>query len=257
MARVLGEFILIRRFLFLFLLVPVCYAADSTINALDTPEKAVEQALRYTGFEERLKDKSILDDAAGLAKKVLIEVDSTPFLRDQIEGREMWMVRFIDVDIRTEFKINLGVPPEYRSFTVVLDPAKGWLARVFSDPVRDRPDLLPKPSGEVAEKKIHFGAGEVWHEFPDSLPGINFIQALDASPACFPIMANEISGHYVIFSDNLLKQMPIWHVMVRGIMSPIRQEYRPDGNYKLCGRCAVDAVTGEPMFSTSAPTADE
>ena len=173
--------------------------ANSANNKLDTPERAVEQALIYSGFEERLQDKSTIKDAASIAHKVLIKSDSTPFLWGQIEGREMWVIKFVDVDIRNEYKVSMGATPEYRNFAVVLDPEYGWLVRIYSDPVMERPDIPAKVSGEVAGKMIHSGCGEVWHEFPDSLSGINFIQALNASPACFPNIANEITGYYLIF----------------------------------------------------------
>ena len=250
MRIIRGHICIFLTSVFLFGIVGAANLAD---NKLNTPEKAVERALLYTGFEERLQDKSTIKDATSIAHKLLIKSDSTPFLWDQIEGREMWVVRFTDVDIRTELKITLGVPPEYRNFTVILDPERGWLARVFSDPVRDRSDLMPKASGEEMKKMINGSRSEIWQSFRDTLVGINFIEALDAAPACFPIIANEITAYYTISSNKYLEGTPIWNIMVRGIPSPIRQKERADGNYKLCGRCTVNSETKELMFFVTMP----
>ncbi len=224
---------------------------DSVIfnQTIKTPEEALELALELTGFENYMKENILKSSAEDYVKKVVIEKDSTPFLNDQIEGRELWQIEINDVDLRHEYSISRGINYWRRkSFRILLDPNSGQIIKINSVPmVTDSICTLTLSADE--ETTYLKEKGKKYHGFPPRAPNISFRDALIAAVPCRLSIANEISAQYILYSKFGSEPKPVWKITSLGV-PPLhfssRGHVSSDEEVSLeCYTCIVDAMTGK------------
>ena len=91
--------------------------------------------------------------------------------------------------------------------------------------------------------------GEEYHGFPQEAPNVSFRDALIAAVGCKPLIANEISAQYVLYSEFGSEPKPVWSITSLGI-PPLhftsKGENSSDPDVSLeCYKCIVDAMSGK------------
>jgi len=231
-------------------------ADDGTLDSISISEKsltsteALLKAIRYTGFGKKLTiSKSLADE---MSEKVIIEEDKTPFLNDQIEGKEVWKITFKNVLIEPKIKYPELEPISIiKDFEVFLDPKSGKLLKIFSKYEGDDPYMFPEPSAESATVALGSG-GEVHFGFPDEPPQVSFIDAYLAAAGCAPFAAKEVIATYIMLKSLTVSLRPVWNITCRGI-PPVIVSSMSEQSPVTRARCVVDANTGKWLFMTNSP----
>ena len=240
-----------------FTIVYLCVANDDqTVNKNDcdfNQEDVLRIAVEYTGFEI----SKAIDTEKKLVHKIEknICVDSTtPFVKDMLNQKEVWIVTFDSVYLKYE-KWDPALVKKYtpQSFKVYVSPETGKLLKIISE--KTAGSLLPlEPVADTAEKilKLH---GEEFHELPDAPPKISFYQALEAAAFCNPLIAKEIVAIYILHSRMGSDTKPVWFITGKGVpaMPSFSQDQGDSGDSEENIRCVVDATTGDLMFVTNRP----
>ena len=258
--RVISTFILV-----IFIFCMTVSAQDTKVSEeseiapikLGTAEDALSRALEITGFEKLMKVGPFSLPADSLAKKVVIENDSTPFLSDLIIGRQLWQVRLADVDIRTPLAKELRSDRfERKTFDVLLDPNTGKILKIHSIPLNmDSICTLLHTVEEATARLKH--KGKIYHGIPDESPKATFIEAINAATGCGPVIANEISAQYILYSKLGSDPIPVWCITSLGI-PPVHltslSEKTAESDVSLeCWTCIVDAMSGRWMSQAYVP----
>lgn len=218
---------------------------NNNIPVIKSKEEAIAKTLKITGFENRIK----VMPTDTMVKRIIIKKDSTAFLSNQIEGRELWQVIINDVDIRPEYSRSRGINYWRRkSFNILLDPISGQLLKINSVPMVT--DSICTPSLTADEETAYLKAkGKIYHGFPPVAPNISFRDALIAAIPCRPLIANEISAQYILYSKFGSEPKPVWKITSLGV-PPLHftsrgQESSNEEVFLECYTCIVDAMTGK------------
>lgn len=213
---------------------------------------AKDLAVKYLGFNKMagFSEKSNL----GLVEKVTILNDKTPFLNNEINGKEIWRIEFNN--IRLELNSIPHAKDKYnRKFVVYINKESGKLLKIESNYEGDDKDFLPEPSIEHAESQLR-STGEIYINFPDSG---NFVSFYDALNSYGNLSARQISAHLVTITRSNNDDIVVWSITFRGITPQIAKgrygnsvaEY-----YRNYIRNVYDARTGKLLYSTTIPTVE-
>ncbi len=240
-------------------LVLPAYGDNDTARAgwqLKASEDAIRVTLTATGFSN-LK-QYFLDSST--VQLVVLEDDQTPFLHNQINGRQLWQVG-VDVNLELLVENQAGdtsrrFDENSREFKVYLDPKTGQIVKMSSDP-GEYPHKPFKPPADVAEWVLKHRR-EIFHGFPNTPPNVTFLEAM-RSVVGDPFSAKEIQVLYILWSRNNSEPRPVWSIDLRGFDSPvIMPSHSAEGadipidqlNHM---RNIVCARKGHHLYSTDAP----
>lgn len=186
--------------------------ADRSEWTVPTQAKAVSGMSKITGLTEAT-------DQPVHAKLVMLEQDNTPYLSNRLIGRPLWHVEVRNVALKLE-----SSPPGYkdayvRTLDVFLDPLTGQMLKVKSRWPAGVAPIAPEPSAEFAVMQMLGSDKEIYHGFPDVLPPISFLEALDAiqKGGGVPMGAKQIEGCWVVWSEFDRTPRPMWVITLRGI----------------------------------------
>lgn len=229
--------------------------ADSVVHsmAVTSSEKALERALLVTGFASRIRRVSQPPTASSVATKSIAIDNNTPFLADQINGKEVWVVRVDSVDIRPEEAILNGDNRwDKKNFEILLDPVSGQVLRISTSSTAS--NLTPEPDSRTASAELSF-RGERYCAFLDSVPEVTFLEALNAAAGCTPLVAEEIIAVCVLHSEGDRRPRPVWIITSRGVppfeFTSFSKEAPEQDRSRV--RCIVDATTGKWLSMSVAP----
>ncbi|MBN1843970.1 MAG: hypothetical protein JW883_17045 [Deltaproteobacteria bacterium] len=192
---------------------------------------------------------------------VTVREDKTPFLWQDIIGRQAWQVEFDGVGLRLKSAIP-GFQDQYsRTFFVFIDESTGQLLSIQSVFDGKDPDMRPQPSGATAEAQLR-AEEEIYHKHPEDDPKVLFLDALDtvlSKGIGSPFFAKEIHGVYVMHSRMGSRPRSVWAITLRGL-PPISAHGRYADSIPVWQRNhmrnVVDATTGENLFATNSPQPD-
>lgn len=235
---------------------------DKSNWELMTEDQAVSAALAITGFS-RLTHYSVPSTEA--AELVALQDDQTPFLHEQINGREVWQIVVDSVQLRMTSRSQSGpkmgrTDSTFRVFIIDIDAVSGQLIKLYSVPDGDYPHKAPIPPVDVAEKQLQSRGprSEFYHGFPDTPPVLSFLEALK-SLVYDPFSANEIHALYIMHSQGGGTPRPVWIIELRGIDPAPRTMGGPERNASVSiekrnhRRTCIDAVTGVHIFTSTLP----
>lgn len=217
--------------------------------ALMSKLSAYEKAIEYTGFSV---SESSAKSAITQAQLVTISDDNTPFVAEQINGHEVWEIKFEGIRVGKDQQVM------DRDYFVLLDPITGQLLNIFS--ISDEfgsSDTLPAPTAKAADRYLN-SIKITFNGLPKEVPPVNFAQALDACPGKPATQAKVITGIYVDHTTLAHGQSPqSWIIISRGLESPLPGSGRGSEsippNRSNFSWSAIDAVTGVAMYITNAP----
>jgi hypothetical protein len=179
---------------------------------VQTEQQAIAKAREIVG----LPDGS---PARLSAELVTLAEDNTPFLHDQIVGRPIWHVVIADWKLQLK-SAPPGEEDQYsRVFDVFIDPTNGHLLKASSRWPEGVPPIAPEPSAKSAEEQMPRSGLEKYLAFPDALPRVDLLRALDVvqnNVAC-PFLAKQIVAHYVMQTQMRGKPRAVWAITLRGI----------------------------------------
>jgi hypothetical protein len=184
--------------------------ADWSIHREDL---AVVAALRILGIPENRA-------TACSAELITVAEDNTPFLSDQIVGRTIWKVVVESGRLQLESALPGFEDAFERVFDVLVDPENGIILKIVSRWPDGIPEIAPEPPSWSAEEQMRRSGLEVYHGFPAEKPKISFLEALDivlTQGTGSPLVAKQISAHYVIQSKMGREARPVWAINLRGI----------------------------------------
>lgn len=224
-------------------------------------EEAAEIAISYSGFDE-LESYNLNEEKSAV---VSLTGDQTPFLHEQINGREVWQIVVDSVQLRMTSRSQSGnnvvrTESTFRVFTINIDAVSGQLIKLYSVPDGDYPHKPPIPPVDVAEKQLQ-GLGpksEFYHGFLEEPPVVSFLEAL-SSLVYDPFSAQEIHALYIMHSQGGAPPRPVWIIDLRGLdpvpmtMGGTMRNASVAIEERNHRRTGVDAVTGIHIFSTALP----
>jgi len=220
---------------------------------LESAGDALQRALDLTGFGDRMKVNPARSITDSVAKKVIINKDSTAFLSNQILGRELWQINLKNVDIRTKLAISMGADMwKKKDFNILLDPTTGKVLRIYSIPLNEDSKCILENNADEETERLKID-GKIYHGFPDVMSKITFVEALNAAAGCTPLVANEINAYYVLYSKNGSDPKPVWSITSIGISAPPFASGEHDEEGTECYNCIVDAQTGKWLSVSSVP----
>jgi hypothetical protein len=222
---------------------------DSTKSdyALANGTAAIDRAIEYTGFSI---SESSAKSAITQAQLVTISDDNTPFVAGQINGHEVWKIKFEGIRVGKDQQA-MG-----RDYSVLLDPITGQLLKIFS--ISDEfgsSDTLPEPSAHKSKEYLQ-KRGIKFQGLPDKEPNITFTEALSVCPLR-PARAKSIRGIYTDHMASNFEYPNTWIIIIRGaefLMSASGPT--PDQvpiNQRNSILCAVNANTGVLEYVMNAP----
>lgn len=229
---------------------------DKTNWALKTEDQAVRAALATTGFS-RLTHYQV--PATKAAELVVLEDDQTPFLHNQINGRQLWHV---EVQVKLELKVedrtgatHLEYDTTSRKFDIYLDPRTGNIIKMVSGANAVYEHKPPLPSADTVERVLSGQSGqrEIYHDLPAEPPGVDFLEAM-RSTIGHPFLAREIHVSYLTYSKMDSDPRPVWIIDLRGI-PPRPGHPRVEIPIEQLNhmRSIVDARTGRHLGSGNSP----
>ena len=195
-------------------------------------------------------------------KRVDIIKDNTPFLHEKVKGRKnVWLVEM------KNFHLKIKTPdPDFkdrynRNFKILIDPNNGELLRISSKYDGNDPDVGTAPNAEKVEKEF---PNRKYLGFPDTLPNISFIDALNIVQKFgvgMPYNAKEIDAQYVWYSDEFrTKGEPqlVWIIDLRGIppIAPPLSDDATDIRAVNHIRYVINAETGIILQAGNSPSPD-
>lgn len=224
---------------------------DKTNWALKTEDQAVSAALAATGFS-RLTHYQV--PATKAAELVVLEDDQTPFLHNQINGRQLW---YVTVQVKLELKVedrtgetHLEYDTTSRRFDIYLDPWTGNIIKMVSGAEAVYEHKPPLPAADTAEWFLS-GQRKLYHDLPAEPPGVDFLEALRSTIGS-PFLAREIHVSYLTYSKMDSEPRPVWIIDLRGIPPwPVKGEVPIEQRNHM--RSIVDARTGRHLGSGNSP----
>ena len=234
-------------------ILPDCTMAKPNLN---TQAEVSEYINKLTGF-------NTLKGIQETYKQIDVNEDNTPFLREKIEGKNnVWLVEINNVKLKLKSAVP-GFNDRYtRNFNVLLDPNTGNLLKITSKYEGYDPNMRPEPNAIDAEIQLS-RQNEKYLDFPDMLPNINFLDAIDAVGAKgigSPFLAKEIYGLYIMHSIDNSEARPVWIITLRGLPPRVRhipfglsEEALPPAWTRTFIRNVIDAQNGDVLFATTYP----
>lgn len=217
--------------------------------ALQGADQAVAKARQIVGLSDRM-------DLPGSAEIVILAEDNTPFLSDQIIGRQVWHI--VISNWRLELKsAPADVKDSYtRTFDIFVDPRNGDVLKIVSRWPEGVPPIAREPGARAFTEQMRRSGDEKYHGFPEEKPRINFLDALDSilKDGGNPLNAEQIVGQYVLWSRLGREPRSVWAITLRGI-HPLWEAAYPgvgvDARNHL--RHIVDAQTGKWLCAGTSP----
>ena len=185
-------------------------------------------------------------------ERVTIRNDKTPYLSQELIGRELWVVKVHNWVLKSSAPTAVR-GNSTREMTLYVIPETGVVVKVWSPWLKGIPPLPPIVEADVAAAQMASGA-EIYHGFPDQGPSISLEKALDAIHArgFDPRDAREIIAEYVVWSRMGEPSRPVWAVMLRGVPVIKPPPGTPAGALDQY-RHIVDAETGEWLWASNLP----
>lgn len=222
---------------------------------VNSAAEAFHRAYLYTGFKEIKAVTPFLANRRAIC--VRLENDNTPFLRDSVIGRPVWLLEIRNVEIRIpDPNTKWEGPYCLRSFTVVIDSTAGWFIRIFSTAEEPDTNLAPEPPADTAASMMR-ATGEVWVRFPDTPPKVPFFQAVNEAAGSDPFSAKEILAVCVVETDkfkNEGKPTTVWSITGRGITPFELHPTKAPLYMRNRNRSIIDATTGKLIGITNLPS---
>lgn len=200
--------------------------ADSggpTKAPIETESQAIERAERVIGSVGRSKSRPS-------AQTVVLKDDDTPFLHKKLCDRPLWKTTLHNwsIDLRSS---PPGQHDKYsRTVEVLLDPVDGQVLKITATWPEAEATLGPRPSAKSAETQLGGPGAEHYLDFPSEPPQISFTEAIDALQrgGRNPLVAKQIIGRWVVWSNLDSPPMAMWVITLRGIppMRPYLSEAR-------------------------------
>lgn len=225
---------------------------DSSTNAQSesvlTAESALDLAWQITGFKSCV-DSSVRAKGAGeLVKRGKLENDATPFLYEEIRQADVWIVRLDGVSICWRGD-NCTDDLARKNFEVYVEVGSGRFLGARTVFPNIAAELPPEPLPEHATSQLR-ATQERYVGIPDSLPATSLLSGLQSALGCATTQAKELIVSYVMVQRLDQEPFPAWVVTSRG-MPPFRLTGRSPETRRA--RCVVNALTGEPQYSTNVP----
>lgn len=225
----------------------VAFAGGESLTAgaglpVTTKAEALEVARAYVGpiFPTDISKEKLNE----MVKATISQDTTTPFLSDSLRGRASWEIRLSDVDLAPLLDTSFHVKgPVLKEFIIRIDSATGCLATVqFFDRDQD-PDSWERSSESTLDQML----GEIYHGFPQSVPSIDLVGALNGLEMANPATPKYTVARYVVHSSRAVPDpVPAWAIHLfgygggRGSMSHIR--------------CMIDATTGKERGCANMPS---
>ena len=219
-------------------------AAKTNYVPVTTAEEAVERALAYTGFAklEGLDTK----DRKEMVQLTVVRDSTTPFLSDSIEGRVVWRIEMPGLILDLTAYDNEEETAHPKNFTILIDSVSGRLTDVqFSDPGVEAA-MFPDAPWQVATRQLKEMTHEEYVGFPNELPNVTLLEALDRGVLGSPIACKRGVAQYVLYTYRGRKSRPVWVVHLHGLP--------PSMGGITHMRSVVDAVTGKEIRSVNLPS---
>ena len=238
---------MLKLFLYVFILsgiYNIVISQSLTSNyQLKTKEDAYNQAIAYTGFSKKTYSyKALAEENISLR---VLEKENIPVLQDSVIGKDVWVVTFNNVKLDLSGWIDSYVKNQKRkTYKVFLNAQTGTLIKIIGQTDTTKPFFFDKYSKESLVKSLD-ACSEKWVSFPDTTPPVTFEMALQAAVASSPLMADEIYGVCVNFSDLNKAPKLIWSIIGNGIPK--------DSRLGTKARSVVDAKTGQALFFCNYP----
>jgi hypothetical protein len=184
--------------------------------------------------------------------------ERTPFLGAQMAALgQAWELTWREV--RLALPSARGQADRYsRTVVVRLAQSSGQLLGATLRAAQLGAGVRPIPEGEVAQQQLR-RAAESYKGLPGMPPRQTLVGALDAVFAragVSPLQASEIQVLYVMHSRGERPAIPAWVVTLNGI-PPLRHHGPPGADVPVWQRnhlrIVIDAVSGQPLFSTTIP----
>jgi len=223
--------------------------SKSTYKQNLSSEDAVEAALLYTGLSKQKELKQRLSASATVESTIAVD-STTPFLSDQISGRESWIVKFPSVDLAKQLSSKKTFPP--KDIEILLDKNTGQILRMVGRSVELDTNVFRLPTANEAEYQLKV-LQEEYQSFPEEPPQIDLIEALRACDF-YPLLTYDFIASYVTYKYQDRGPILAWIVYMRSSEPICGLHYSPDEIYKVSNRrTIVSAITGERLFTVNLP----
>jgi len=200
---------------------------------------ACAESIKMLGLPESVLAKSS-------AKLVTLVVNNTPYLSEQLVGTPLWHVVIQDWPKKIKYVTPLDV---------YVDPVKGRVLELRTRWPEGEPPIAPEPSAESATRQMSGrGPHDVFHGFPESLPKVSFLDALDA--LSWRTQAKQVVARCVMWSvvgGKCTEPRPVWVITLRGVKLP----RRPESAARYSRHYIVDAEIGRVRSHTNIPKPDK
>lgn len=175
-----------------------------------------------TNYVNIITDFNSIDGINYSFKRVDIIEDNTPFLHEKVKGRKnVWLVEMKNFHLKIKTQDPDFKDRYNRNFKILIDPNNGELLRISSKYDGNDPDVGTAPNPAKVEKELSSVAKYIG--FPDTLPNISFIDALNIVQKFgvgMPYNAKEIDAQYVWYSDKYHtsgESKLVWIIDLRGV----------------------------------------
>ncbi|MDF1545153.1 MAG: hypothetical protein P1R58_08635 [bacterium] len=213
-------------------------------KSVDSAIEAVSIAHQFTGFSELASISN--EKALELANVISVYDTTTPFLADEVSGCRIWKIVVEDVILDFNgWDPDIVAKNNPHTFEIWIDSASGRLLRAFTSSPHSDSEIPGEPNADSST--THY-PGERFIAFLSGPAPTNLYKALEAAAFCDPLQTREITAFLVRHSMASEEPRDRWIFHSRG-QTPIKMHgYQSDQLARV--RCAVDAVTGEPVFAT-------
>jgi hypothetical protein len=256
-----------RRLVVTLLIVCVAFAsADSTYAAPNgdgklTPETALTKAIAIMGLDKDTTWKRPSESKA--VTTLTITDDDTPFLHEEINGREALKVRLERVPVvARDQRTDTTVMGAFRNFDVYLDATTGQLVKIVSalDSYENKVESgeIRFPSVEVAEEQIK-SMNETYEGLSSEIPAVGYLTAF-AHADGNPVGSDLVVAQLLNVRVGSRYHRPAWVVNTHGKQSivpsiPFGTNWPTHQPYELNHLRTVLDTTGKFLYATNVPYA--
>ncbi len=247
--------IIIPAVFFLWITPQLPSANGNKAKPISSSEEAINRAIEYTGFDEKLTMQKMIAEALS-PERALFNDTSYAYGKTYIAGKPLWRVTFKDIVIKYGQDSNEINDSATKTFEVLLDSASGTLVAITSiGQVPDKPVAQLCDLAEVSTPSEMFQ--EKYSGLPMIAPPVNFKAALKAAKY-YPLMAERITAVLIQYSadtsrlpqlKNIPMPFPAWVLYLEGV-GPMSVSYtgEPPTNQRrvisaLTGACITPAVS--------------
>jgi len=222
--------------------------SKSTYKQNLSSEDALEAALLYTGFGKQKELRQRLSASATMESTIAVD-STTPFLSDQITGRESWIVKFPSVDLAQQLNSKKTFPP--KDVEILFDKKTGQILKMVGKSVELDTNIFRLPTAYEAELQLA-SFFEKYLGIPEDPPQKDLIEILSV---CYHICSSyDFIASYVTYQYQGREPIPAWSVYVRSSRPICGVHYAPEEIYKVSNeRTMINAITGKCIFSGNLP----